>query len=44
VALVARALGVPRSSVSLVGGHANRSKRVAVTGVRPDDVGNALPR
>ena len=43
VALVARVLGVPGSSVTLVAGATGRSKRVAVAGVTPERVGNILP-
>lgn len=36
VDLLARRLGVPTGAVEIVGGHASRSKRVAVTGADPD--------
>ena len=41
--LVAGLLGVAPSAVEVVAGRTNRTKRVAVTGVSADDVGNALP-
>jgi uncharacterized protein len=43
VALVARTLGVPASSVTLVAGASSRAKRVAVVGVSPERLGNVLP-
>jgi uncharacterized protein (TIGR00251 family) len=42
VELLASVLGVPKADVELVGGETSRSKRVAVTGVDPDEVDRRL--
>ena len=41
-ALVARTLGVSPSAVTLLSGASSRAKRVAVVGISPEAVGNAL--
>ena len=42
VALIADVLGVPASSVSVVGGETSRSKRLRVSGIAPADVERRL--
>jgi uncharacterized protein len=39
---VAALLGVPRSSVAVIGGRASRHKRIKVTGTPPEEVARAF--
>ena len=43
-ALVARALGVPRSAVTLVSGGRSRTKRLAIDGLAPGELARRLSR
>ncbi len=38
IRVLAKALGVAKSSIDIVSGHTSRTKRVVVEGVTPDDV------
>lgn len=42
--LLAGLLELPRSEVAVVGGHSSRRKRIAVTGVSPEQVSKRLNR
>lgn len=42
IALLAKALGVSRRSVSIVSGERGRTKRVRIAGITPADAGKAL--
>jgi uncharacterized protein YggU (UPF0235/DUF167 family) len=44
IAVLAQALGVPRTMVRLAAGHASRNKSVFVTGLRADEVRARLGR
>jgi uncharacterized protein YggU (UPF0235/DUF167 family) len=44
IAVLAHALGVPRSMVRLAAGHASRNKTMFVTGLRADQVRARLGR
>jgi uncharacterized protein YggU (UPF0235/DUF167 family) len=44
VRLVARALGVPRSTVAVVRGHTSRQKVLAVSSLGPEELAHRLER
>jgi uncharacterized protein (TIGR00251 family) len=44
IRLLAEILGVKRTQVAIIAGHAARTKTVAVTGISPDAVAVILPR
>lgn len=44
IALLAQALGIPRSAVAIVAGHAARVKRVAIAGISEADLARGLGR